>query len=133
MRKFIGYLYLLIKPMLLFGLITSAHSFQMAINWEYYEQYGKTGGFSANAYISTGLGYLLITLIIWFTLYFQKKKYFGRAGIFFDSIISTDLFEKGVNKYLTMIINILIVIIILAFFILIIPYWVIDVPNGDFN
>ena len=133
MKLVIGYLYLLIKPMLLFGLITAAHVFQMAINWEYYEQYGKTEGFSADAYILTGLGYLLITLIIWVTLYFQKKKHFGRAGIFFDSTISKDFLKKGINKHLTIFINILILIIILAFFILMIPYWIIDVPNGDFG
>ena len=101
-----------------------AHSLQMTINWEYYVQYGKTEGILKETFYFVGLGYLLATLVIWIKLYFKKKKYYKSAEI---------LFDKGINKYLTLIINILIVSIILAFFILLIPYWVIDVPNGDFG
>ena len=122
MKKFIGYLYLLIKPILLIGVIMFAHSLQMSINWGYYDQYGQTGGYLKEQYLFLGLGYLLAVLVIWIKLYFKKKQYYDSAEI---------LFDKGINKYLTLIINILIVIIILAFFILLIPYWVIDVPNGD--
>lgn len=102
----------------------AVHSFQMVINWEYYEQYRKTGGFLKEQYLFTSFGYLLIASVVWAILYFKKKKQYGSAEV---------LFDKGVNKYLTVIINILNVIIILSFFILLIPYWFIDVPTGNFG
>jgi hypothetical protein len=102
----------------------SAHGFQMSINWEYYDQYGKSGGYSAQAYFFVGVGYLLTTLILWVTLYYKKKKHFGSAEI---------LFDKGQNKYLSVIVRFLIVLLIFSFIVLGIPYWIIDVPNGDFG
>jgi len=101
----------------------SLHVLQMSINWEYYDQYGKTGGFSKGQFLFTSLPQILAILVIWIMLYFKKKKYYESAEI---------LFDKGINKYLTVIINILIVII-LACFILLIGYWFINVPNGDFR
>jgi len=124
MKNFIGYFYLLIKPILLLGLIMAVHNFQIFFNWEYYEQYGKTGGNLKEQHMFASLGFLLITSVVWSKLYFKKKKYYGSAEVSFD---------KGINKYLTLIINILSVIIILSIFILLIPYWFIDVPAGNFG
>jgi len=122
MKNFIGYLYLLIKPVLLFGLITSAHGFQMAINWEYYDLYDNTEGFFAYQYMILGVILLCIILVIWIGLYYKKKKHYGSAEIMFD---------RGVNKYLTILINTILTLIYLCL-LFIIPYWIIDVPNGDF-
>jgi hypothetical protein len=102
----------------------SAHSFQMSINWEYYDQYGKSEGYSAKTYFVAAVGYLLTSLTLWTALFYKKKKHFGSAEI---------LFDKGQNKYLSMIIRLLIVLLIFSFIVLLIPYWIIDVPNGDFG